>query len=139
MKLGRCKECNAIIDETCQLPEPYQNIYECEECGHPHTINELAPLHYLRNNIIANTGDIPRHYILLTLCNCISFDNENEDVDALLLRYADLVHEVYIKTDVNISYEHIAAAIDIARDNEEPITFENIQERAIDYYVNTDW
>lgn len=139
MKLGRCKECNAVVTNTCQLPEPYQNIYECEECGHPHTINELAPLHSLRDNIIANTSYITRNYILLTLANCISFDNENEEVDALLTEYADLAHEIYIKTDTNISYEHIAAAIDMARDNGEPITFENIQERAIDYYANTDW
>lgn len=135
MKLGRCKECNAVVTDTCQLPEPYQNIYECEECGHPHTVNELAPLHPLQNAILVNRKDIVDNYIMLLIAEGIWF-NEDEDVDALLIEYMALVKEVYTKTDVGITYDHIVSAISTALDNQDTITFELIQESAIENYIN---
>lgn len=135
MKLGKCKECSAVVDDNCQLPEPYQNIYECENCGHPHTLNELAPLYPLQNAILVNRKDIVNNYIMLLIAEGIWFD-ENEDVDALLIEYTALVKEVYTKTDVGITYDHIVSAISVALDNQDPITFELIQESAIENYVN---
>ena len=42
--LGFCKECDEVIREEDRLPEPYTNIFECPNCGYPHTINELSPV-----------------------------------------------------------------------------------------------
>ena len=38
--LGYCKECMRLIDTSHEIPG-HPGIYECPDCGHPQTENEM--------------------------------------------------------------------------------------------------